>query len=181
MLSIYRLPNHLPNEKILKVIRKDVFILGKKIFLSFLLAVLPFLIMQIMLKSFPNLLEGEISYPLIVLGGSAYYLFIWLFTFFSFIDYYLDIWIITNERIIDIKQEGFFSRIISEQRLNRIQDVTSEVRGIMPTILHYGNIFVQTAGTQQRFYFHQIPNPDKVRDAIIKLAEINKIKHGESK
>ncbi len=181
MLSIYRLPGHLPNEKIIKVIRKDIFVLFKKIFLGALLALLPFFVLQIMLNSFPALLSGDLSYPLVVLGASAYYLFVWLFLFFSFIDYYLDIWIITNERIIDIKQEGFFSRVISEQRLNRIQDVTSEVTGIMPTILHYGDVFVQTAGTQQRFYFHQIPNPDKIRDAIIKLAEINKIKHGESK
>jgi hypothetical protein len=56
----------------------------------------------------PNMFYGPISGPLIGLSVSAYYLFAWLFFFFSFIDYYLDVWIITSERIIDIQQNGFF-------------------------------------------------------------------------
>ncbi len=126
---------------------------------------------------FPKLLVGAVSYPLIVLAISAYYLFIWLFFFFSFLDYYLDFWIITNERIIDVSQYGFFSRTIAEQRLFRVQDVTSEVHGFLPTIFRYGNVYVQTAGSKQRFLFHEIPHPERVRDKIIKLVEQNKIIH----
>lgn len=133
----------------------------------------------IMISTYPNLLIGIISYPLIIILASAYYLFIWLFFFFSFIDYYLDIWLITNERIIDVQQQGFFSRIISEQRLYRVQDVTSEVHGTAPTIFRYGEVYIQTAGTKQRFLFHQVPHPERVRDIIIKLAEKNKAKHNK--
>ena len=150
----------------------------KKIALFILLIVLPMIFSYLMLAVYPDLLHGTISYPLIVLSISAYYLFIWLFFFFTFIDYYLDVWIITNERIVDVRQEGFFARIISEQRLYRIQDVTSEVQGFFPTIFKYGNIYVQTAGSKQRFFFSEIPHPDRVRDEIIKLAERSKKKHG---
>jgi len=131
-----------------------------------------------MLYSNPGLLAGPISYPLIILSASAYYLFIWLFFFFSFIDYYLDVWFITNERIIDIQQKGFFSRTISEQRLYRVQDVTSEVHGAVATIFKYGDVYAQTAGSKQRFFFHEIPHPEEVRNIIIKLVERNKKKHG---
>lgn len=177
MLSIYRLPNKLPGEEVVKVLRRDLFILFKRVLFFILLILLPFLFFYFIILSQTSLLDGTIYYPLIVIGISSYYLFIWLFFFFSFIDYYLDVWIITNERIIDVQQRGFFSRIISEQKLFRIQDVTSEVHGIIPTILKYGNVHIQTAGTKQRFFFHQIPNPDKVRDIIIKLVQRNKIKH----
>ena len=74
----------------------------------------------------------------------------------------------------DIEQKGFFSRVISEHKIFRIQDVTSEVHGVFPTILRYGQVFVQTAGTKQRFNFRQIPNPNKIRDMIIKLVERKK-------
>ncbi|MFH1822479.1 MAG: PH domain-containing protein [Patescibacteria group bacterium] len=178
MLSIYRLPNQLPDEKIIKVLRRDVFILFKKIVLFMFLILLPFAFFYFIIQSQNNLLSGQLSYPVIVLGTSAYYLFIWLFFFFSFIDYYLDIWIITNERIIDVQQEGFFSRTIAEQRLYRIQDVTSEVHGFFPTILKYGEVYVQTAGTKQRFIFYEVPLPDQVRNTIIKLAERSKRKYG---
>ncbi|MCK5212197.1 PH domain-containing protein [Candidatus Parcubacteria bacterium] len=174
MLSKYHLPNQLPNEKILKIIRKDIFILLKKIVFFVFLTILPLVLFFVIAMSQPQFLSGKITYPLMVLGTSAYYLFIWLFFFFSFIDYYLDVWLITNERIIDIEQKGFFSRVISEHKIFRIQDVTSEVHGVFPTILRYGQVFVQTAGTKQRFNFRQIPNPNKVRDMIIKLVERKK-------
>lgn len=175
-MLIYNLPGKLPDEKIIKIIRRDSFILFKKLVLVVVLTGLPALVGLIMISLYPNLLNGEISYPLLVLGASGYVLFIWLFLFFSFIDYYLDLWIITDERIIDVKQEGFFSRTVAELKLFQIQDVTSELEGFFEFIFKYGDVYVQTAAETQRFMFKQIPNPEAVRDTIIKLVE-NK-KHG---
>lgn len=174
MLSKLHLPNKLENEEIIKIIRKDVFILFKKLLFFILLILLPLLFFYFII--IPQIQETAnlAIIPIIVLLTSAYYLFIWLFFFFSFIDYYLDIWIITNERIIDIRQDGFFSRTISEQKLFRIQDVTSEVHGAFATILNYGDVHIQTAGTKQRFHFNDIPEPEKIRDTIIKLAQRKK-------
>jgi len=177
MLSLYRLPGRLPEEKIIKILRRDIFILFKKIIMFVFLIILPFVFFYFVLFFQPDLLSGIIARPLIILGTSSYFLFIWLFFFFSFIDYYLDIWIITNERIIDVQQEGFFARTISEQRLYRVQDVTSEVHGFFPTILKYGNVYIQTAGARQRFLFSEVPLPDEIRNIIIKLAESSKKKH----
>ena len=154
MLSIYRLPNKLPGEKVIQIVRRDTFILFMKIMLFVLLLVLPLIFFWLLLSQNPDMQSSEIFYPLIVLGVSAYYLFIWLFFFFSFVDYYLDAWIITNERIIDIQQKGFFSRVIAEHKLFRIQDVTSEVHGAIPTLLKFGDVYIQTAGTKQRFFLH---------------------------
>ena len=160
MLSIYRLPNKLPHEKVIQVIRKDIFILIRNIAFFLLLTILPLIFFNIIVAPQTDLTSRELAY-----------LFVWLFFFFLFIDYYLDVWIITNERIIDIEQRGFFSRIIAEHKLFRIQDVTSEVHGILATILRFGDVHVQTAGTEPRFQFRQVPYPDKVRDTVIKLVQ----------
>lgn len=174
MLSKYRLPNQEPGEEIIKIIKRDLFILVKKIALFLLLNILPLMFCYLAILNNPDLLAGELSWPLVILGASIYYLFMWLFFFFSFVDYYLDIWIVTNRRIIDIEQNGLFSRTVSEQKLERIQDVTSEVKGFFPTVFAYGNVYIQTAGEKERFHFRQIPNPDAVRDLLIKLADDNK-------
>ncbi|OGF24328.1 hypothetical protein A3H66_01100 [Candidatus Falkowbacteria bacterium RIFCSPLOWO2_02_FULL_45_21] len=176
-MFIYSLPGKLPGEKIIKIIRRDIFILIKKVILTLILIVLPALAFGMMLALYPNLLNGEISYPLIVLAVSAYGLFVWLFSFFSFIDYYLDLWIITNLRIIDVRQEGFFSRTVAEVKLFQIQDVTSELEGFFQFIFRFGNVYVQTAAEVGRFAFGQIPHPEKVRDIIIRLAARDKEKH----
>ena len=91
--------------------------------------------------------------------------------FILWIDFYLDAWIVTNERIININQKGFFNRDISELKLTKIQDVTSEIVGFIPTILGYGNIYVQTAAEMERFAFYQIPNPNEVKNIIVQLQE----------
>jgi len=176
MLSIYRLPNHLPGEEVKMIVRRDLFVLFKQILMLMFLIILPLIFFYLMLVTRPGILENQTAYALIVLGTSAYYLFIWLFFFFSFVDYYLDVWIVTNRRIIDIQQRGFFSRVISEQKLFRVQDVTSEVHGFLPTIFKYGDVHIQTAGAKQRFLFHEVPDPNGVRDAIIRLVEHNKKK-----
>lgn len=176
----YRLPGRLPEERIIKIIRKDLFVLLEKFALTALLAGLPALVGLVMLNIYPNLATGEIAYPLMALAVSAYGLFISLFLFFSFIDYYLDVWLITSQRIIDIKQEGFFSRTVSELKLFQIQDVTSELKGFFKFIFRYGDVHVQTAGEVQRFAFRQIPHPEEVRDLIIKLADGDKTKKQEN-
>lgn len=179
MLSLQSIPNQLPGEQIIKILRRDVFNIFKKfiIFLFFivLLSFFVFFINSLM----PNI-TSQIYFPVLLLAGSAYILFVWLFAFFSFIDYYLDVWIITNERIINIEQEGFFSRTISEERLFRIQDVTSEVKGVFPTIFRFGNIYIQTAGEKERFVFEQVPEADAVRELIIKLAESDRERVGNT-
>ncbi len=113
---------------------------------------------------------------LIIFAVAVFLVFIWLFFFFSFIDYYLDIWIITSERIIDVRQEGFFSRTVAELKLFQIQDVTSELQGFFQFIFRFGDVHVQTAAEVGRFVFSQVDNPEAVRDIIIKLAESKK--HG---
>ncbi len=177
MFSRRKLPNQLPGEKVIKHVRRDLFILFKNVAFLVFLVILPMLILWMILSIYPNLKYGEISYPLMILSGSAYYLFVWIFFFFSFIDYYLDLWIVTNRRIINIEQRGFFSRIISEQKLYRIQDVTIETRGIFPTVLKYGSVFVQTAGTKRNFHFEEVPHPDQIKDTIISLVQKDLRRH----
>lgn len=117
-----------------------------------------------------NFQENE-YYNLLLFGESLATLFIWNFFFILWLDYYLDAWIVTNERIINIEQRGFFVRNISELKLTKIQDVTSEIIGVIPTLLDYGNIYVQTAGEKERFVFYQIPCPNRVKNTIVQLQE----------
>lgn len=174
MLSIYNIPNKLPNEKIVKIVRRDIFVLLAKIAMMLVLFILPLFFFFVMQKINPNVFQSSLVYAILVLSVSFYYLFMWLFFFFSFIDYYLDVWIITNHRIIDIEQKGFFSRVISEHKLFRIQDVTSEIHGVLPTFFDFGIVEIQTAGTKQRFTFNQVPDPHGIRNKVIELVERTK-------
>ena len=174
MLSKYRLPAQQPGEEIVKIIRPALFILLKKVVTFLVLNILPLLLFFLAIINYPGLLTGQLSWPLLILGASVYYLSMWLLFFFSFIDYYLDTWIVTNRRIIDIELKGLFFHTVSEQELVKVQDITSEIKGFFPTIFSYGDVYMQTAGEVERFHFKQVPHPDVIRDMIIKLADENK-------
>ena len=98
---------------------------------------------------------------------NTFLLFLWMYGFLAWIDYYFDVWIITNERVINIEQKGLFVRTVSELKFSRIQDVTSEVRGMIPTILNFGDVKVQTASEEDFFLFRQVPDPYHVKDVIM--------------
>ena len=97
-------------------------------------------------------------------------LFLWLFGFLVWIDYYFDVWVVTNERIVNIEQKGLFNRSISELRFSRVQDVTATVDGIVPTVLNFGDVHVQTAAEEERFTFRQVADPFAVKDRIMTLS-----------
>jgi len=102
---------------------------------------------------------------------STFFIFIWLFGFLTWIDYYFDVWFITNERIVNIEQKGLFVRQISELDFSRVQDVTATVEGVIPTVLNFGDVHVQTAGEKERFVFRQVPDPSRVKDTIMRLSK----------
>ncbi len=163
-----RFPNQQEDENILIFLRRH-WIVVFKFFILFVLLVVFVLVLDVATYYFTNIWEGQISYSLIILGNSAYFLFVMLFTFANFVDYYLDVWIVTNKRILNIEQKGLFSRVVSEKEIVRMQDVTSEVHGFLATFFNYGNIYIQTAGTKGRFIFKQVPDAASVAQEISNL------------
>jgi uncharacterized membrane protein YdbT with pleckstrin-like domain len=117
------------------------------------------------------LLADPVGYPLVVLAGSIYYLFLWVFFFAQFIDYYFDTWIVTNDRLVDIEQRGLFSRVVTELDLYLIQDVTSETHGFFANVFNYGDVLIDSAGPKQRVEFKNVPHPNEVRNQVVQLAE----------
>ena len=119
-------------------------------------------------------MQNETIGALITILASMYFLAVWLLAFIEFTDYYLDTWIVTNERIINIEQEGLFFRTASELDLAAVQDTTAEIRGFLQTIFTYGNVYVQTAGEKGRFHFKNIDNPEHVKEIVTRLVEDDK-------
>jgi hypothetical protein len=95
-------------------------------------------------------------------------LVVWTAAWGAFTRYYLNAWVLTNLRIVTIKQQGYFSREVSSVLLNRVQDVTTEVHGVLASFLDIGNINVQSAGALNEFHMQGIPYPGHMRDLILK-------------
>ncbi|MFA5022180.1 MAG: PH domain-containing protein [Patescibacteria group bacterium] len=162
MIIKFFIPHRLEGENIILLLRRHHFVLLTRFASWTVVAILPLLFYWLLNDTLKKIFTGVTYEPILVLFTSLYYLFIWLFAFASYVSYYLDVWVITNQRIIDMEQGGLFARTVSEQRLDKIQDITSEAKGFFPTILNYGQVYAQTAGEKERFVFKQIPEPHSV-------------------
>ncbi len=174
MFEEIKFPGQHTDEKIILFLRRHWFIFVVRIMLI-LIAVAGLAAIYVFFDSVNSNFRESAFYNLLIFGESLATLFIWNFFFILWLDYYLDAWIVTNERIINIEQRGFFTRKISELKLTKVQDVTSEIIGLIPTIFNYGNIYVQTAGEKERFAFFQIPDPNYVKNVIVDLQEKERV------
>lgn len=184
MFRLDHLPNQRPNEHVVLFMRRHWIAVFAIVVAFLFLIVVPLAIGAFFWPRIEIYLDHPVLGPLIVLAGSIYFLSIWLFAFLEFTDYYLDTWIVTNERIINIEQEGLFHRTASELDLAAVQDATAEIRGIIQTLLSYGNVFIQTAGEKGRFHFKNIDDPEHVKEVVTRLVEEDKQRmamHGKVK
>lgn len=170
-MTLDRLINPKDDEEIIFSLRRHPISLLGDFAMIVVVALVPVGVMILSGDLWPQLLAGPLTRPTIVLAMSAYYLVVWLFFITTFVDYYLDIWIVTTYRVVSVEQHSLFSRTISELDLAKVQDVTSEVKGVIPSVLNYGNVHVQTAAEKERFVFEQIPRAHDVRKRLLDLVE----------
>lgn len=107
--------------------------------------------------------------PLFWFVLSLFYLFLWVFLFYFLTLYSLNTVIVTNRRIIESEQSAFFSRKVSELHVYRVQDVSAQTHGLLETMIGYGDIHVQTAGSEREFTFKQIGRPEEIKDRIMQV------------
>lgn len=157
-----------PNEQIIIALHRHwILIIGEIIVISFF--IFTPLAGAVFAADFIKEISGSFYY-LAWFFLSIYLLLAYLFLFIIWMDYYLDMWIVTNERILDIEHSGIFKREVSEFPIRNVQDVTIEIPGMIPSLLKYGNLLVQTAG-EKNFRVMQIPYPEKAKDIIIAYSQ----------
>ncbi len=171
MLDLHHLPgSDLQEQKVMYFRRHLITLLPVVISLIFVFAIPPGLYLGLTYFK-PELFQDSAYFTLFILAASAFFLFGLLFVFQMFVEYWLDVFILTERRILDIEQTGLFNRTVSELRLYRTQDVTAEVKGMLHSLLDYGNVFIQTAGEMERFHFEDIAHPNHVAKLILELSE----------
>lgn len=169
-LTKYHFDGQRSDEKVLQVLHRHWFDILIQFMLVFFMLILLFGSFGLFLL-FYTTFESRDFKNLLFFSQNLFFIFIWMTSFIIWIDYYFDIWIVTDQRIINVEQKGLFVRETSELELEKIQDVATNVHGMISTFLNYGDIQVQTAGEQEKFLFYNIPDPYQVKDLIMKLQE----------
>ncbi len=102
-----------------------------------------------------------------------YYMTLWLSAIYAITMYLMDSFIVTNKRVLISIQKGFFHRTLYETRLDNIQDITTEITGLIPTTLHFGNIDIKTASLNNELVFENLSRPNDVKTHIMDIIHQN--------
>lgn len=144
-------------EELLFVFRRHIIAMRKgfySLLIPMALSALPFLIWQDNL----NLLWVFIGGFGLGLVLFMYHFIIWFYTYY----------IVTNERIRQITQRGFFGKDVVELRLSRIQNISYNIPGFFGEVFKFGTIVIQTFVGD--LIIRNVENPDeiynKLQDAV---------------
>lgn len=162
------------DEEVIAVLRRHWFFLLKQSLFVIVLIVLP-LFGFFLLSALPHnsALTLVTTYaPHLLFLYLLWLLINWTTLASIWTDHYLDIWAITNRRVIKIDQVSFFKRQVASFRLERLQDLSVEIDGILATLLNFGTIHATTAGTHhEEFTASYLPNPEHIKSIILEAAD----------
>jgi hypothetical protein len=152
-------------EKLLALYRAHFVTNTRWILITILLAATPPIVAII------NVLDPIISnfnIPSYSVDGFAliWYLGTFAFAFQHFLNWYFNIYIVTDRRIVDMDFFQLLYKKVSSAHLENIEDITFTIGGVSQVLFHYGDIHIQTAGTENNFEFLKVPNPNVVKQII---------------
>jgi len=149
-------------EKILFVFSRHIIAMRK----GFYMLVIPLIITAIP----PLIWSYNLELFLLPIGGFILGL---IFFFYHFILWYFTIYIVTDQRIRQVTQRGFFGKDVIELRLSKVQNISYNILGFSGEIFKFGTIVIQTFVGD--LVIHNVEHPDeiynKLQDAVNNVIE----------
>jgi len=154
-------------EEIVLILRRhSITNLGWILFALLLLTLPPFIFPSI---SFLEAWPEQIPRGYLAVAFVFWYLATFGFILIEFIMWYFNVSIVTNQRVIDIDFFNLLYKKFSSTRIDRVEDVTFRLGGFIRAFFDYGDVYVQTAGTEINFQFLAVPHPERAVRIIIDI------------
>lgn len=100
-----------------------------------------------------------------------WYLGVFTYAFLNFLYWFFNVYIVTNERLVDVDWYSVVNRDMKFADLTSIQDVTAGQFGVLAGIFDFGDVKIETAGTEPNIIFAKVPHPQIVSKKIQELRE----------
>lgn len=151
-----------PGEEVLFVFRRHIIAMRK----GFYLLAIPFTLSAIP----PLIWQDNLELFLLPIGGFALGLILF---FYHWMMWYFTVYLVTNQRIRQITQRGFFGKDVVELRLSKIQNISYNIPGFSGEVFGFGTIVIQTfvGDLVIRYVEHPERTYNKLQDAVNTVIE----------
>ncbi len=150
--------NLLEKEKVVTIYRQTEAVLFKPVIIIFVLIYFPwfFLIKYELVGSYDRLL---FFWTVLVLIYGVHIYFVWL----------LNAYIVTDKRLINVVHKNLLNKKVIETPLERILNVSFQIKGFWQSLFSFGSVEVQAAGLSYPLTLKNVSHPDKVKDFLWKI------------
>ncbi len=107
------------------------------------------------------------SILMLFIEGGCFFYALWMWE-----DWHNDYIQITPKRLIVVKRTPLYLKEVRrETTLDRIQDINSNIPGLLAKLIKCGTVSLETAGTEGRFQMEWLRHPEKIQAEISKRQE----------
>lgn len=151
-----------PGEELLFVFRRHIIAMRKGFYL---------LLGPLVITAIPPLIwQDNLELFLLPVGGLILGLILF---FYHWMMWYFTVYIVTNQRLRQVTQKGFFGKDVVELRLSKIQNISYNIPGFSGEIFGFGTIVIQTFVGD--LVIRNVEHPDKtynkLQDAVSTAVE----------
>lgn len=93
-----------------------------------------------------------------------------LYWFYTWVGWHYSVYIVTDRRLIDIRQKGFFNRKVSEVGFDKIQSINYHIKGFQAAVLKFGDITVQTYTSD--WVLKAVSHPEEAHSRLMDVARV---------
>lgn len=140
-------------EKLLFVFRRHMIAMRKGFYL---------LLVPLVISAIPPLIwSTNLELFLLPIGGLLLGIMLFLY---HFIMWYFTVYIVTDQRIRQVTQRGFFGKDVIELRLSKVQNISYNIPGFSGEIFKYGTIVIQTLVGD--LVINNVEHPDEIYNKL---------------
>jgi hypothetical protein len=150
-----------PGETVVLLLRRHPFTQISWVVTAFVLALLP-LIGDLFIQSY-------VSISQLIFLNLFWYAGVFAYIYLNFISWLFNVGIITTRRIVDVDFSNVLYKEITVTVLSKIEDSTIKEAGFIGSLLNFGDVFIQTAGSTENIEFVEVPKPNVVVGIINNL------------
>lgn len=158
-------PEQRDDEEVQFIFRRHIIAMRK----GFYLLAIPFVVASIPFLLIPD----QLWLFWVAIGGLGVGLILF---FYHWIGWYYSIFIVTNRRIQQTSQSGFFGKSVIDLSLSKIQNISYNIPGFTGEVLGFGTIVVQTYVGD--LVIDKVEHPDKIYTKLQNVLKDNENRVG---
>ena len=159
--NIYKRIHVVEGEKIEMVIYHHFLPHLHRMIFGMILLLLPFFFMFVLFA------QGNI-------GIAIFALLIFVGVYYNIRQYFVwsrNVFVVTNKKIVDIDQKGFFSKTVSEVGYDKIVDIYFTSKGMLSTLFDFGTIYVKTSIPNTTLMISHVGDVKNITGHIIEISK----------